>query len=62
MPIRTTISTVVWTDTPEQAQEIVDDVKGVLPEEAREVTLARIEYATPPEPPEPLPVPPPPQD
>lgn len=41
---RTSLSAVYWTTTPEEAQQIADDAKLVIPEIDREATLTTVEY------------------
>jgi hypothetical protein len=48
---RTTVSAVFWTETPEEAESIVDDVNADLPPGAASSTLATIEYRSEGEPP-----------
>ena len=41
---RTTVSAVFWTESPDESQAIVDEINQALPEDARDSTLATVEY------------------
>lgn len=41
---RTTISAVVWTETTDQANALISQVKGVLPKADQDSMLSTIEY------------------
>lgn len=41
---RTTLSVTFWTESPEDAEDIVDTLKATLPREDRDNALATVEY------------------